>query len=130
MKEILQIKETCLYVRDLEGAINFYHKKLNLEIINYSEGRHAFFRAGNSVLLCFNPDDSKLKTSPPAHFADGNQHYAFEVLPENYELIKKQIQNLGIEIIDTLIWKSGQESFYFNDHENNVLEIVPVGVWN
>jgi len=130
MKEILKIKETCLYINDLEKAKSFYHVKLGLEIIHYSEEKHIFFRAGSSVLLCFNPDDSKNKTSPPPHFAEGNQHFAFEVKQEDYELCKEHINSLGIPIIDKLIWGSGQESFYFNDPENNVLEIVPEGVWD
>ncbi|UII34043.1 VOC family protein [Fulvivirga ulvae] len=129
MEEIIKIKETCLYIKDLEAARDFYHNKLGLEVIHYDRGRHVFFRAGSSVLLCFNPDDSKYKDSPPPHYAEGNQHYAFEVSRENYETVKEKIKALNIEIIDKLVWKSGQESFYFNDHEGNVLEFVPEGVW-
>lgn len=130
MKEILNIKETCLYIQDLEKAKSFYHDKLGLEIIHYQPEKHIFFRAGSSVLLCFNPSDAKLKTSPPPHFAEGNQHFAFEVNKEDYEKCKLKINSLGIQIIDKLVWKSGQESFYFNDPEDNVLEIVPIGVWD
>ncbi len=129
MKEVTKIKETCLYLNDLEGAKHFYSEKLGFEVISYVPGRHIFFRAGASVLLCFNPADSRAKVSPPAHFAEGNQHFAFEVHPQDYLPSKERIKKLGITIIDTLVWKSGQESFYFNDHEGNVLEIVPLGVW-
>ncbi|MBL6447413.1 VOC family protein [Fulvivirga sp. 29W222] len=129
MKEIIKIKETCLYIKDLEGAKDFYHIKLGLEIIHYAQNRHIFFRAGSSVLLCFNPDDSKHKDSPPPHFAEGNQHYAFEVSQKDYDAVKEKIKALGITIIDKLVWKTGQESFYFNDPEGNVLEFVPEGVW-
>ncbi|TRX58375.1 glyoxalase [Fulvivirga sp. M361] len=129
MKEVIKIKETCLYIHDLEGARIFYHEKLGFEVISYIAERHIFFRVGASVLLCFNPKDSKNKVSPPPHYAEGNQHYAFEVTQLDYESCKEQIKEKGIEIIDSLIWKSGQESFYFKDHENNILEIVPLGVW-
>lgn len=129
MKEIIKIKETCLYIKDLETARDFYHKKLGMEIIHYEENKHAFFRAGSSVLLCFNPDDSRHKKSPPPHYAEGNQHYAFEVSKEDYETVKAKIKALDIRIIDQLVWKNGQESFYFNDPEGNVLEFVPEGVW-
>lgn len=129
MKEIIKIKETCLYIKELEAARDFYHNKLGLEIIHYDEGKHIFFRAGSSVLLCFNPDDSRHKDSPPPHYAEGNQHYAFEVSKEDYDTVKRKIEAMGIEIIDKLVWKSGQESFYFNDPEGNVLEFVPEGIW-
>ena len=130
MKEVIKIKETCLYIRDLNSAKEFYNGLLGFELIHYLPEKHVFFRVGSSVLLCFNPDDSKLKTSPPPHFAEGNQHFAFEVTADDYEKCKEKIKGFGIEIIDTLVWKSGQESFYFKDPENNVLEIVPVGVWD
>lgn len=129
MKEIIKIKETCLYVSDLEKAKEFYFEKLGFEIIHYAPERHIFFRVGSSVLLCFNPEDSKQKTSPPAHYAIGNQHFAFETTKEQYLEIKNKIVSMNIEIIDTLIWKNGQESFYFNDPEQNILEIVPEGIW-
>jgi catechol 2,3-dioxygenase-like lactoylglutathione lyase family enzyme len=127
----LKIKETCLYVNDLERAREFYCDTLELPEISYVPGKHLFVRAGGSVLLLFNPEDSRLKTSPPPHFGSGNQHFAFEVKASEYEKAKKEIESKGIKVIDKVIWKSGKESFYFNDPENNVLEIVPdSGVWD
>lgn len=124
-----QIKETCIYSTDLERAKAFYHGTLGLEIIGHVEGKHIFFRAGTSVLLCFNPDDSSRKTSPPPHYAKGRYHFAFEVEPEEYEQHKADIISKGIPIVDTVVWNSGRESFYFEDGLGNILEIVPVGIW-
>ncbi len=124
-----QIKETCLYTQDLKASYDFYHGLLELEVIGRAEGRHIFFRAGSSVLLCFIAEDSKKKTSPPAHYATGKQHFAFEVARDEYSKTKEKIISLSIEIIDELVWKSGQESFYFNDPDGHVLEVVPKGVW-
>ncbi|MTI20810.1 glyoxalase [Fulvivirga sp. RKSG066] len=129
MKEIKRIKETCLYIHDLEAAKDFYNGKMGFDIIHYLADKHLFLRVGSSVLLCFNPEDSKTKTSPPAHFGGGNQHFAFEVTREDYLQTKEKVKNLGIEVTEEVIWKSGQESFYFSDPENNVLEIVPEGIW-
>jgi catechol 2,3-dioxygenase-like lactoylglutathione lyase family enzyme len=127
---IRQIKETCIYYQDLELAKQFYHEKLGLPIISYVKTKHIFFRAGSSVLLCFNPDDSKLKSSPPAHYAQGKYHFAFEVSPGEYDVHKKQILESGIVILDKVIWKNGRESFYFEDPIGNILEIVPEGIWD
>lgn len=129
--KFLKIKETCLYVRDLERAKQFYQEVLELPLISYVPNKHIFFRAGNSVLLCFNPDDSKTRSSPPAHYGGGKQHFAFEVGEHEYESAKKWIQAKGISITDTVVWKTGVESFYFEDYEGNVLEILPDrGVWD
>jgi catechol 2,3-dioxygenase-like lactoylglutathione lyase family enzyme len=129
--KFLKIKETCLYVQDLEKARNFYHNLLELPIINYAERKHLFLRAGDSVLLLFNPEDSKNKSSPPAHFGGGKQHFAFEVSESKYEEAKKFISDKGIKIIEELTWSTGKQSFYFNDPEGNVLEILPEkGIWD
>jgi len=124
-----QIKETCLYFRDLEKARSFYHDLLELPIVSEVKEKHIFFRAGNSVLLCFNPDDSRTKVSPPGHFADGQYHFALEVSSDQYIVCKKEIERKGIAIIDTVKWEDGFESFYFNDPGGNVVEIVPAGMW-
>jgi catechol 2,3-dioxygenase-like lactoylglutathione lyase family enzyme len=129
--KFLKIKETCLYICDLESARKFYHEVLELPIINYAKDKHLFLKAGDSVLLLFNPEDSRHKNSPPAHFGGGKQHFAFEVNAMEYENAKHEIQSKGIKIIDQLKWQSGVESFYFNDPEGNVLEILPEkGVWD
>jgi catechol 2,3-dioxygenase-like lactoylglutathione lyase family enzyme len=107
------IKETCIYVRDLEVARTFYVDRLGLTLINYVHGKHLFLRAGHSVLLIFNPEDSKTKKSPPAHFGGGHQHFAFEVKDVDYDSAKKMITSKSIEIIDEITWPSGRQSFIF-----------------
>jgi catechol 2,3-dioxygenase-like lactoylglutathione lyase family enzyme len=129
--EFLKIKETCLYIRDLETAKNFYHDLLELPVISYVADKHLFLRVGQSVLLLFNPEDSKQKLSPPAHFGGGKQHFAFETEGKLYADSKREIVAKGIEIIDEITWGSGKKSFYFNDPEGNVLEILPgEGIWD
>ena len=127
----IKIKETCLYVEDLEQIKQFYHVDLGLPIIHYEPGKHLFFRLGSSVLLCFNPNDSKTKATPPAHFGGGKQHVALEVKKSDYVKAKEEIKSKGISIIDEVTWKSGQESFYFEDPAGNILEMVPdEGIWD
>ena len=128
--QFIKIKETCLYVHDLEKAKKFYHEILELPLISYVPGKHIFFSAGSSVLLCFNPEDSKHKTSPPGHYGGGKQHFAFEVAEQDYLKSKEWICAKGITITEEVKWKDGAESFYFEDPEGNVLEIVPdKGIW-
>jgi catechol-2,3-dioxygenase len=128
--KFLKIKETCLYIHDLEGARRFYQDILNLIEISYVPTKHLFLKAGESVLLLFNPEDSKHKKSPPGHYGGGKQHFAFEVESKDYLPTKQEIILKGITIIDEVTWTAGIQSFYFNDPEGNVLEVLPnVGVW-
>jgi catechol 2,3-dioxygenase-like lactoylglutathione lyase family enzyme len=126
-----KIKETCLYVTDLAKIKDFYSEILELPIINYEPGKHIFFRLGNSVLLFFNPDDSRFKVSPPGHYGGGKQHVAFEVQTADYEKAKADVIAKGVIVIDEVEWKGGAKSFYFEDPAGNILEIVPDrGVWD
>jgi catechol 2,3-dioxygenase-like lactoylglutathione lyase family enzyme len=131
MLDILKIKETCIYTSDIEQAMEFYHKTLGLPVIQHLPGKHLFLRAGSSVLLIFNPDESKEKISPPPHYGSGKLHFAFEVQDDEYQKVKKEITSKGITIIDEVQWKSGKKSFYFHDPFGNVLEILPdKAVWD
>lgn len=126
-----QIKETCLYINDLEAAKGFYEGELGLSVIDYLPDKHLFLRVGTSVLLCFNPEDSRRKTSPPPHYGGGKQHLAFEVPGADYDRAKEEIIQRGIPIVEEVTWGSGAQSFYFEDPEGNVLEIVPEkGIWD
>jgi len=128
---ILGIKETCIYSNKLEEMKYFYHDLIGLPVIGYAEDNHIFFRAGSSVLLCFNPDQAALKISPPPHYGSGKLHFAFEVKTEDYFKIKEEISTKGIRITDEVTWKSGMKSFYFEDPAGNVLEIIPQhGLWD
>jgi len=124
-----QIKETCLYISDLDKAEAFYHRILGLPLVSKSEGRHIFFRCGSSLLLCFDPKATKNEKVLPPHFSEGKQHIAFEVEEQVYEQTKQTLQERGIQITHTQKWRDGLESFYFEDPFGHVLEIVPAGIW-
>src|SRR5690349_16130532 len=121
---ILSIKETCIYVKDLERTKDFYVNKLGLQLISLVKGRHIFFRAGSSVLLCFIADETKKEDVLPSHGAEGNIHFAFEVGKEEYPAALNQITNLGIAILHQHSWKNGVRSFYFHDPDKNLVEII------
>ena len=124
-----KIKETCIYVADLQRTRNFYEQKLGLQLINFSEGRHVFFRAGTSVLLCFLAEATKRSTDLPAHFASGQIHFAFETPSDQYEKWKQKILDEGIIIEHEAQWKNDLRSFYFRDPDEHLLEIVEPGIW-
>lgn len=124
-----QIKETCLYVSDLEQTEAFYAGKLGLPVISKRNHRHIFFRAGQSVLLCFLPEATKQDTQLPPHFAYGKQHIAFETTEEEYQQWKQVLKEKKITLTHEQSWKEGLESMYFSDPDGHVLEIVPKGIW-
>lgn len=126
---IVSIKETCIYVKDLERTKDFYTNKLRLPLISLAKDRHVFFRAGTSVLLCFIADETKNEKVLPPHGAYGSIHFAFEVRKEEYSDALSQIENSGITILHQHSWKNGLRSFYFHDPDENLVEIIEQGLW-
>ena len=126
---LIGIKETCLYVADTERTRVFYTERLGLECFNHVPEVLVFFRAGNSVLLCFNPERSKLKEGIPRHFGAGELHFAFEVAKKHYDAWRKKVAEAGIAIEHDHLWPHGHRSFYFRDPDRNCVEIIEAGMW-
>src|SRR5699024_931629 len=126
---ITQIKETSLYVQDLDRTEVFYKEKLDFEVIAKEKGRHIFFKAGASILLCFIAESTKNGDSLPSHHGEGNIHIAFEVPRSKYAAVKDQIQSQNIPIEHEQHWFDDCYSFYFRDPDGHSLEIIPQGMW-
>lgn len=124
-----QVKETCLYVTNLDRTKAFYEGKLGLECFSMVDGRHVFFRAGSSVLLCFIAAATQVDQSLPPHFGYGQQHFAFECKKEDYEAWRQKLVELSIPIVQDVEWPRGGRSCYFHDPDMNVAEIVESGIW-
>ena len=126
---LLRIKETCIYVSDLNRTKQFYHDLLGLPVIALIEGRHVFFRAGDSVLLCFIAAATEKESSLPPHGAKGSLHFAFEVSKEDYSSTLNEISSKGIDLLHEQEWKNNIRSFYFHDPDKNLVEVVEEGLW-
>lgn len=124
-----RIKETCIYVTNLDRTRSFYHDTLGLELISQVKDRHVFFRAGESVLLCFIAEQTKKEEVLPPHGATGSVHFALEVEREAYEEAKREIASKKVNILHEHEWREGLRSFYFHDPDGNLVEVIAKGVW-
>jgi catechol 2,3-dioxygenase-like lactoylglutathione lyase family enzyme len=127
--KISRIKETCIYVSDLQRTQTFYAGKLGLPVISIVEDRHVFFRAGDSVLLCFIAEKTLKEMELPPHGALGCIHFAFEVDSEEYESALQQVKKANITLLHEHVWKGKLRSFYFHDPDDNLVEVIEEGLW-
>jgi catechol 2,3-dioxygenase-like lactoylglutathione lyase family enzyme len=127
--KISRIKETCIYVSDLQRTKAFYAEELGLPVISMVPDRHIFFRAGESVLLCFIASQTENEKELPPHGARGSIHFAFETDAEAYASALQQLKAAGITILHEHTWKAGLRSFYFHDPDKNLVEIIEEGIW-
>jgi catechol 2,3-dioxygenase-like lactoylglutathione lyase family enzyme len=126
---ICRIKETCIYVTDLQQTKAFYAGQLGLPLISIVAGRHVFFRAGESVLLCFVAEQTQKEKDLPPHGASGSVHFAFEVNSSDYEASLQKIKESAITILHEHRWPNGRRSFYFHDPDANLVEVIEEGLW-
>lgn len=125
-----QIKETCLYVHDLDLTKAFYAQILSLPVIGEVTGRHVFFRVGSSVLLCFKASLTKESKNLPPHYGEGQLHLAFECAPADYDLWKMKLTQAHVALEHEQTWPHGKKSCYFRDPDHHLLEIVMPGIWD
>lgn len=129
------ILEAALYVSDLAEAERFYGEALGLERIARVEGRHVFFRCGQTVLLLFNPAataeppaaDARLPVPP--HGARGQGHLCFAATAEEIARWKAHLEAAGIAIEADFEWPGGGRSIYFRDPSGNSLEFAEPRIW-
>lgn len=126
---ITKIKETCLYVADLDRCELFYTQVLGLERIARTDGRHVFFRVGQEVLLCFIAATTRQPSEKAPHGAAGVQHVAFEVPAVEYDAWKARLQVAGVAVVEETHWRPGVRSVYFRDPDGHMLELVEPGLW-
>lgn len=128
------ILETALYVNDLVKAEAFYRDVIGLPFISRVEGRHAFFRCGQSVLLLFNPDATRLPPANPAipvppHGAVGEGHVCFRATADELDAWRTLFESKGIAIEADFRWPSGGRSIYVRDPSGNSVEFAQAKIW-
>lgn len=130
---IERVLETVLYFTDEGRAERFYRDVLGMRPIGKQEGRHLFFRAGESVFLLFNADATNRPDDPLAHGATGPGHVCFTVSSDDYAVWKRHLAAHDVTIVGETAWDAGSggdaKSFYFRDSEGNLLEIANRDLW-
>ena len=121
---------------------NFYINTLGLEFVSEEEDRHVFLKAGQSMLLIFNPDKTLAATGVgngsgnatqlPVHGAFAPPsiiHFALEIEKQNYDKAKHALNEKNIKIEKEVTWDKGTNSMYFRDPAGNLVEIITHGSW-
>ncbi|MDW6025630.1 VOC family protein [Mesorhizobium sp. BAC0120] len=129
------ILESALYVTDLVAAEAFYRDVLGLALVGKVEGRHAFFRCGNGILLIFNAEATEVPPAPdaklpvPPHGSRGPGHLCFSATAEEIERWKAVLTAKGTAVEADFEWPQGGRSIYFRDPSGNSLEFAEPRIW-
>ena len=121
---------------------NFYINTLGLEFVSEEKDRHVFLKAGQSMLLIFNPNKTLAATDVdngsgnatqlPVHGAFAPPsiiHFALEIEKQNYDSAKHMLNEKNIKIEKEVTWDKGTNSMYLRDPVGNLVEIITHGSW-
>ncbi|MGL4311603.1 MAG: VOC family protein [Paracoccaceae bacterium] len=126
--------ESALYARDLAAAETFYSGVVGLPVIARQAGRHVFFRVGQSVLLVFNPDATRIPApSGPfavlVHGTEGAGHYCFRVPRDDLDRWGAHLAACGFPVEADFHWPKGARSIYTRDPAGNSVEFSEAALW-
>ena len=126
------VLEAALYVDDLDAAEGFYAGTLGLERILRVDGRHVFFRAGETIVLCFIAEATQHPPAEgalpvPPHGARGPGHLCFAAT--DLGSIRDHLSAQGIAIEADFHWPHGPRSIYVRDPAGNSVEFADPALW-
>lgn len=125
-----QLSEAAIYTSDLEAAEKFYCDLLGLEKISSMEGRGISLRCGETVLLVFDPQRTRIHDAGvPTHGASGEGHIAFVIDDAEIDSWRRHLAEHGVTIEAEVDWPEGGRSLYFRDPARNVVEFAPPTLW-
>lgn len=124
----MRVLETCLYVTDLNDAEDFYTNVLGFRLHGKVPGRHVFLRAGDGMLLLFDPEESAKPGSTPPHAGKTGGHACFAIQPSETQSWTERLAKAGVKVTQ-YAWGDRGVSLYFHDPSGNLLELAPPRIW-
>jgi catechol 2,3-dioxygenase-like lactoylglutathione lyase family enzyme len=131
----LGVLEAAVYAADIDAAEAFYAGVLGLPVIARRGNRHVFFRVGATILLVFNPKETRKAPANaalpvPPHGAQGPGHVCLSARPEEMENWRRRLEGARVAIEANFRWPNGARSLYFRDPAGNSVEIAEPRLWS
>ncbi len=119
------IHHIALNVKDLDRAERFYTDVLGFQVTHrFSKGlNHLMLETGNAAIALFEAPNLEVKEAMNLLSEDGYLHLAFEAAREDFDNIVKELHDKKIKIDSGPVKRGDGESIYFNDPDDNHLEI-------
>src|ERR1700720_3999574 len=134
MPTLTGVRETSLYVDDLDRSSRFYEEVFALTQMFGDDRLRAYGVAGRSVLLLFKRGASNCITQLPfgtlgPHDGHGPLHFAFSIPKDELAGWEEQLSLQKLEIENPILWPRGGTSLCFRDPGYHLVELATPGIW-
>jgi catechol 2,3-dioxygenase-like lactoylglutathione lyase family enzyme len=134
MPALNDLKETALYVDDMERAKSFYKDVMGLSPLLEDWRFCALDVAGRHILLLFLRGASLGETHLPGgvvpeHDGAGPLHVGFAVDAAELPQWQAHLAAHGVRVESEVAWPQGGRGIYFRDPDGHLLELLTPGVW-
>ena len=134
MPDLPGVLEAALYADDLDAGEAFYHGLLGLPVVIRKDGRHVFFKAGQTIVLVFRAEATKVPPGDddlpvPTHGATGEGHLCFAASAAQLDDIETHLKANNVPIEADFNWPHGPRSIYVRDPAGNSIEFAEPALW-
>ena len=129
------LRETSVYVEDLDRAQHFYQRVFGFELFLRDERMAALALPGASILLLFARGGSAAPTPTegggdiPAHDGGGAVHLCLGMPLGELAAWETHLRALGVPVESRVTWPRGGTSLYLRDPDGSLLELATPGLW-
>lgn len=126
---VLSISELALWVNDVRRATEFYRDVLGFEVESVDEGKNAFLRSGDFLLVLFNPRDpgTQLASEYMARYGSPRgdvYHVAFKISPAELDSFAEQVRERGTDVRGPVEFPTGRRSYFVEDLDEHLIELT------
>jgi catechol-2,3-dioxygenase len=109
------LKETPLYVTDLEGAERFYEDVIGLEVARRVGAQQSTFHDGDATLILFQAPAADVSTEPG--------QVTFGISRGAVAHWRQHLHEQGVPIVKEVTWPNGMQSIIFCDPAGNKIHL-------
>ena len=117
------LKETTLFVSDLEAAESFYTNTVGLVVDGRVEDQHSLLQYDNGSLILFQTPTTSIDNEDILSEPDKVGQVSFGISSADISSWRKRLYKQNVSIEEEIAWPNGAQSIIFHDPAGNRIEL-------